>query len=430
MSFSPTEYRLVSAATGTVRDDEGGWTLAFADEGPSLIRAQYAKKRLELRDDLGGLYRFADWLPIRRTLAGSAAPITYRSEGLADVLGLENLWITFNGWWPEKGATMRTGTFKECEAYSVCARMGDDFDKVLVVASAGNTARAFARVCSDNGIPLLLFVPRDNLDALWFDTPIGESVKLLAADSGGDYFDAIRQSNAAVAGSSMFVAEGGAKNVARRDGMGTTVLSAVTTIGRIPDAYFQAVGSGTGAIAAWEAARRFVDDGRFGDGPMKLFVSQNEPFIPMMHTWMADSRDFLVVEDEIARSQVIEVNAKVLTNRRPPWGVPGGLYDALKDSGGAVLTASNAEAAVAGERFLQLEGNDVTPAAAIAVASLFKAVESGLVDTRDTIMLNITGGGTERFRREHELRTLEPSGILDLDAEDADIVAAAEALFV
>jgi len=84
---------------------------------------------------------------------------------------------------------------------------------------------------------------------------------------------------------------------------------------------------------------------------------------------------------------------------------------------------------VAGERFLQLEGNDVTPAAAIAVASLFKAVESGLVDTRDTIMLNITGGGTERFRREHELRTLEPSGILDLDAGDEDIVAAAEALF-
>ena len=50
-----------------------------------------------------------------------------------------------------------------------------------------------------------------------------------------------------------FMAEGGAKNVARRDGMATTMLSATTTIGQIPDYYFQAIGSGTGAIAAWEA---------------------------------------------------------------------------------------------------------------------------------------------------------------------------------
>ena len=56
-----------------------------------------------------------------------------------------------------------------------------------------------------------------------------------------------------VAGWDGFIAEGGAKNVARRDGMGTTVLSAVTTIGEIPDAYFQAVGSGTGAIAIFLA---------------------------------------------------------------------------------------------------------------------------------------------------------------------------------
>ena len=48
--------------------------------------------------------------------------------------------------------------------------------------------------------------------------------------------------------------------MARRDGMATTVL-AVTHIGRIPDYYFQAVGSGTGAIAAWEANLRLIEDG-------------------------------------------------------------------------------------------------------------------------------------------------------------------------
>ena len=429
MSFSPTSYQLTSVATGAVRPDEGGWTLGFADEGPGLIRADYASNTLTVRDELDGLYRFADWLPIRRTLRGSGAPVTYRSEGLAEVLELENLWITFNGWWPEKGGNLRTGTFKEYEAYSVGGRMGDDFGKVLVVASAGNTARAFARVCSDNGIPLLLFVPEDNLGALWFDEPIAANVKLIAAASGGDYFDAIRMSNAAITGWDGCIAEGGAKNVARRDGMGTTVLSAATTIGRIPDAYFQAVGSGTGAIAAWEMAMRLEADGSYGANNMRLLVSQNDPFVPMLDTWKADSRDFIVSDDDTARHQVEEINAKVLSNRHPPWGLPGGLYDALKATDGDVITATNEEAAVAAERFAQLEGNDVSPAAAVAVASLFKAVETGSVVSDEVVMLNITGGGMERFKTEHDIVGLEPSVVFPLDASEDDIVEASRALF-
>ena len=93
-------------------------------------------------------------------------------------------------------------------------------------------------------------MPEENISALWFDRPLNPCVKLICPERGGDYFDAIFLSNLALK-SRKFYAEGGAKNVARRDGMGTTVLSAATTIGEIPDYYFQAVGSGTGAIAAW-----------------------------------------------------------------------------------------------------------------------------------------------------------------------------------
>ncbi len=427
--FLPTTYQLVSAASGSRRSDDSGWTLGFGDEPSSLIRAEYSAKQLTVREDLEGLYRFADWLPIRRTLKGSAVPVTYRSTGLAKELGLNNLWVTFNGWWPEKGAAMKTGSFKECEAFSVCARLSQSFRKILVVASAGNTARAFARVCSDNNIPLLLFVPKDNLDALWFDEPVKSCVKLVCPDTGGDYFDAIRMSNSAVAGDERFVAEGGAKNIARRDGMGTTVLSAVTTIGRIPDVYFQAVGSGTGAIAAWEAAMRFQEDGRWGDTTMRLLVSQNAPFTPMADSWAADSREFIVPDDDTARSQAASVNAKVLTNRHPPWGVRGGLYDALKAGGGDVLSVTNEEAEVAGSLFEKLEGIDITEAAAVAVASLIEAVKTGSVSVDETIMLNITGGGTQRFRREYNIHGLEPSAIIPLDAAEEDIVSISARLF-
>ncbi len=287
-----TKYHLQNVATGREFFDTG-WLLDDPEGGaPSLIRAVYEKKQLTVRGAEHGVYRFADWLPVGRELAGSSAPVTYKSKGLAQHLGLEDLWITFSGWWPERGARMSTCSFKETEAYSVCGRLKTNEERILVVASAGNTARAFARVCSENNIPLLLCVPEDNLDALWFDAPIGDCVKLVAAASGGDYFDAIHIANEAVT-DSFFFAEGGAKNVARRDGMGTTTLSAATTIGRIPDYYFQAVGSGTGAIAAWEANMRLIADGRFGVNKMHLMVSQNVPFLPMYDAWKANSREML-----------------------------------------------------------------------------------------------------------------------------------------
>ena len=286
-AITPTSYKLQTVATGRIFDDNG-WVLDHPQcDQPSLVRAVYEKKQLEPLGLEYGIYRFADWLPVRRMLQGSCAPVTYKSEKLAKELGLNNLYITFSGWYPEIGAKMSTCSFKETEAYSVCGRLDPACGKVLVVASAGNTARAFAKVCSENHIPLLLSVPADNLDALWFEKPLNDCVKLIASEHGGDYFDAINLSNI-VLKSSRFLAEGGAKNIARRDGMSTTMLSATTHIGRIPDFYFQAVGSGTGAIAAWEANLRLLEDGRFGTNKTRLMVSQNTPFLPMYDAWKAD----------------------------------------------------------------------------------------------------------------------------------------------
>ncbi|MCK5857386.1 MAG: cysteate synthase [Bacteroidales bacterium] len=428
MNFKPTKYKLQSMATGNLFEDQG-WTLeAPIEDQPTLIRAIYDKKQIELKDDSFGLYKFADWLPIHRMLKGSNAPVTYKSEGLAKELGLSNLYITFSGYWPEKGITMPTCSFKETESYSVGARLAKDEKRILVVASAGNTARAFARVCSDNDIPLLLCLPEDNLNAMWFDEPIKDCVKLVVTKTGGDYFDAIHLSNIA-AEMDMFIPEGGAKNVARRDGMATTTLSAVTHIGKIPEYYFQAVGSGTGAIAAWEANLRLIEDGRFGSNKMKLMVSQNKPFTPIHDAWKADSRHMLHLDDNLARKQVEDILAKVLSNRKPPYPIIGGLYDAMKDAGGDVLLASNEEAIAAAKLFEGTEGNDIHPAASVAVATLINAVKDGIVNKDDLIMLNITGGGEERFHREKELVYLKPVMVFDLDPKPEEVKAKLKELY-
>lgn len=428
-TLEKTDYVLESRCCGTKFADHK-WELECPNrDGAALIFANYAKKQLEVKENQPGLYKFSDWLPICRMLEGSGAPVTYKSRGLAEKLGLTGLYITFNGYWPEKEAAMKTGTFKECEAYAVCARVNANSDKVMVVASAGNTARAFARVCSENKIPLLLCIPEDCIEAMWFAKPLDPCVKLVVTAKGSDYFDAIHLSNI-VCELDKFYPEGGAKNVARRDGMGTTVLSAVTTIGQIPDYYFQAVGSGTGAIAAWEANKRFIVDGRYGNKLMKIMVSQNIPFTPMYDAWKAGSRALLPVEDNKARHQAEEICAKVLSNRKPPYSLKGGLFDALTETGGDMFAITNEEAAEAAALFQATEGIDIEPAAAVAVASLKQAIEQNKVQKEAIIMLNITGGGIQRFKTENKLFYKTPDCVFPIDADPDTIRETVMELFI
>lgn len=427
-NFKPTKYTLKCVATDREFEDNG-WILDDAEcKTPSLVRAVYDKKQIEVKSDEYGIYKFADWLPVRRMLKGSSAPVTYKSEALAKHLGLENLWITLSGYAPKHGVKMTTCSFKETEAYSVCARIDEREERILVVASAGNTARAFARVCSDNNIKLLLAVPADNIDALWFTEPINDCVKLIACEKGGDYFDAINLSNIALK-SHKFYAEGGAKNIARRDGMSTTMLSATTTIGRIPDYYFQAVGSGTGAIAAWEANMRLIEDGRFGDNVARLIVSQNAPFVPMYDAWRAGSRDMLDYDMRKARRDAELIDAKVLSNRKPPYSLAGGLYDALKATNGDIMVATNAQARRARKLFKDLEGVDIYSASGVALASLIKMVEAGTIDKKACIMLNITGAGEEAAKQNREIYYLKPSKVFSLTPDVDEVVSYVETLF-
>ena len=99
---------------------------------------------------------------------------------------------------------------------------------------------------------------------------------------------------------------------------------------------------------------RLVDDGRFGTNTMRLMVSQNAPFVPMFDAWRMDSREMLPYDDDKARRDVEIIDAKVLSNRRPPYGIRGGLYDALKATNGEVLVATNAQARKAAQLFREL----------------------------------------------------------------------------
>ncbi|WP_208921562.1 cysteate synthase [Streptomyces capitiformicae] len=402
-------YLLRCPVCRTGHQDDGLRLDCGAAHRPGLLSTEYA--RAFAPGPGSGPFRYACWLPTAgRELPEGAMGATYRAERLGRELGLTELWVAFSGYWPERGAALETGSFKELEAQAVLARLPER-PPVLVVASAGNTAAAFLRACSRQRVDCVLVVPEVALPALAIAGERADCVRLVTV--AGDYTDAIELADA-IGARPGFRAEGGTRNVARRDGLGTALLAAAETIGRLPDHYVQAVGSGAGAIAAHQAARRLLAAGfpashhpaghhqaAAPGGLPRLTLCQSAPFAPMVRAWEDGREEPLIGTGPETRAAVAAVHAPELTTRKPPYAVAGGVRECLTESGGEMRAVDNDEAAAAGRLFAATEGTDIEPAAAVALAGLRQAIAAGRVRHRETVLLHITGGGRARRAAAH-----------------------------
>jgi cysteate synthase len=403
MPPSNRHYVLVCQACGSRQDDDGLILDCNKDHAPALLRTEYASRPFSPRPEQPGIFRYQDWLPVTQTVNNAGRSVVYHSKGIGDALGLPNLWIAFNGYWPERGAVLETATFKEYEAYTVLGRMAGK-GGILTVASSGNTGAAFAWGCSRVQRPCLLIVPRKGLGRLRFRAAIEPCVNVVVIEDG-DYPDAIELA-AAVSSSAPFYPEGGIRNVGRRDGLATVLLSAFEEMGRLPSHYFQAVGSGTGAIAVLEGARR-VRAAVGGQLP-RLLLCQNMPFTPIYDAWRDRALQLSGESAETYRVALADAFADELTNWKPPYGVGGGVYDSLVESRGDVMATDNTSVQKAMDMFFWLEGIDIEPAAGVAVACLGDAVVQEKVNRDSVVLLNITGGGRRRLAMDYPPVQAEP----------------------
>ena len=101
----------------------------------------------------------------------------------------------------------------------------------------------------------------------------------------------------------------------------------------------------------------------------------------------------------------------------------------MDDAGGDIFKVTNDELDLWKEKFLQLEGIDIHNAAAVAVASLAQAAAEGKVRKDEVIMLNITGGGEQLAKSEHDVVYAEPHLVLDPGLSADEVVSAVLELF-
>ena len=367
----------------------------------ALLSTEYREKEFREGKE-SGIWKF-NWLPVHAPRFSQPGPVVYKSEGLSGHLGLEDLYIAFNGYWPERGAYLETCTFKEFEAAVVLQNAMENGIAGLTVASAGNTARAFAHLSTVSGFPVIIVVPSMCLMEMWY---LEKSLRIPTIAVGdGDYSDSIDVARR-ISSTMGMPFEGGVKNIAKRDGLGAVLLEAVLKTGRLPDHYFQAVGSGTGAIGVWEMAERFIRDGRYGAGMPALHLAQNQPFAPMVRAWQRNSRELFA--EDLDPDLIAGITTRVLSTRYPAYSVKGGVYDALTATGGSMYGAGNAEVYAAMELFENTEAMDVVPASGVAIAALINAAERREIGKNDTVLLNITGGGEKRLMKDKTIHRVAP----------------------
>jgi len=309
-----------------------------------------------------------------------------------------------------------TRSFKEFEAQASLARLLSAYRgrvvPPLIVASTGNTGNAYSFLSTLLGLRLFLVVPETGLNNLLL--PFRSAARVLV--TRGDYWEAIQLAESL---QTLLAArtDGGVRNVARRAGMGTVYLNAVVhpTQGTYTlfDHYFQAIGSGSGAIAAWEAVENLLADGRFGTTRTHIHVAQNEPFTPVPDAWAEKSHTLRGYPPEEAKSRIGSVTASVLSNRSPAYSVAGGLRDTLIASRGAAWKVNNSEIFDAGNRFRESEGMSIAPAGAVAVAALIKAVASHQLSPEERILLHVTGGGKDIEFSGGPVFRAEPVGVVN-----------------
>ncbi|MFE5561700.1 cysteate synthase [Streptomyces sp. NPDC056544] len=403
-------YLMKCVECGSVYEDDGFLLDCPVPHRPSLLRAQYVERRFSPGPS-SGLFRYGSWLPAVRCDPVPAAGFTYRAERLGRELGLGELWVAYSGYWPERGGLLETCTFKELQASTVLARLPER-SPILVVASAGNTGLAFMRACSQRRVPLVLVVPDSALPVLARPVPQAECVRLVTV--AGDYGDAIDLARV-IADRPGFQAEGGARNVAHRDGLGTALLAAAEAIGRLPDYYVQAVGSGAGAIGAYEAAGRLLVAGfpaaRTGSrrGGPRMLLCQNRCFAPMFDAWRSGAATAAAKDGPAERAAIARAAAPELTTRTPPYAVRGGVRDVLRESGGLFATADSTETAAAQNLFRTIEGVDIEAPAGVALACLRQAAAQGRIARDATVLLHVTGGGRLRYAADHRLYPAQPT---------------------
>jgi threonine synthase len=339
--------------------------------------------------DPGGLgtpLRAAGWTPV------------FSPPSLAKKLGMEMLWVKDESRNP-------TASFKDRASAVVVGRAQQIKAEVVVTASTGNAGAALAGMSAAIGQQAVIFAPRTAPPAKIAQLLVYGAQVMLVDGTYDDAFDLTIQAAAEFGwycrntGFNPFTAEG--KKTAALEIWELATKGTIQNTPEKPLSVFVSVGDGNiisgihkgfkdlQALGWLEQMPRLMGVQAVGSAAIaNAYLAGNETIVPVSANTLADS-----ISVDLPRDGVRAVRAATQT-------------------GGAYLTVPDEEilAAIAE---LGKAGIFAEPAGATAYAGFLRALQQGLVNTTDPVLILNTGSGLKDVKAAmqavHEAPIIEPS---------------------
>lgn len=313
----------------------------------------------------GLLEQYKEWLPVTEntpslTLQEGNTPLIHLPT-LSKRWGIQ-LYVKVEGVNP-------TGSFKDRGMVMAVAKAKEEGKTTLICASTGNTSASAAAYGARAGMRTIVVIPEGNI-------ALGKlaQAKMYGADIveiKGNFDEALRMVREAGEGKIALV---NSVNPYRLEGQKTIAFETIEQLGSVPDVFALPVGNAGNISAAWKG---FVEYGeRFGSECPRLLGVQADGAAPIVYNRVFDEPETVATAIRIGNPA--------------SWSLAN---EALEQSNGHILAATDEEILAAYQLLAQTEGVFAEPGSCASIAGVKKRAEAGEFKKDATVVAVLTGNG-------------------------------------
>lgn len=342
-----------------------------------LIRLRLSREALR-QNRQESIWRYKPLLPVAPDAA--VPPLTvgwtplYDAPRLAAELGLKHVWVKDDGRNP-------TASFKDRASAIAVVKAQERGAAVITTASTGNAAAALSGLCASVQQRNVIFVPQTAPPAKITQLLMFGSRVMLVKGTYDDAFELCLQAAAEYG----WYNRNTAYNPYMAEGKKTASYEICEQLGwEAPDRIFVSVGDGCIIGGLHKGLKDLLALGWIDHMP-RLMGVQAEGSSYLYQTW-ANGEDVLTKPPIAAHTVADSISAGLPRDRIKALA-------AVTETGGAYISVSDEEILAAQPALARGSGVFGEPAGAAAYAGLLRAVEQGLVDADERIVVLNTGSG-------------------------------------
>ncbi len=274
-----------------------------------------------------------------------------------------------------------TLSFKDrglCAAISKHLELGAE---AFALPSAGNAAVSTSAYCAVAGVPAHIFMPEDTPQQFFNDCKMYGAVTHSTPGTISDSGRVMRQENG------NWVDLSTTKEPYRVEGKKTLAFEIAEQLEwNVPDVIICPTGGGTALIGIWKGLEELEAIGLIGKERPRLYAAQSEGCAPVVAAFESNASTIKAWDNGQTQAYGLRV----------PSPFAGRLIlAALRRSGGGAIAITESEIVPTRHFVAKMEGIDICPEAAVAIAGLRNLIESGMVDHDEDIVVLNTGAGVK-----------------------------------